>query len=119
MIARVASIEIGIRLSAKARMSMPSSKSAKTVALTWDTARGPGCMIPNIFHFVYGFRPQTEPFPLIHFLAIRSCLEVNRPQQVMVHCAKRPWGPWWVRLAGGINVVDVSPASEVTTHEYD
>jgi hypothetical protein len=76
-------------------------------------------MIPNIFHFVYGFRPQTEPFPLIHFLAIRSCLEVNRPQQVMAHCAERPWGLWWERLAGGINVVDVSPASEVTTHEYD
>lgn len=76
-------------------------------------------MIPDIFHFVYGFRPQTEPFPLIHFLAIRSCLEVNRPQQVMVHCAERPWGPWWDRLDGDITVVDATPATEVDTHHYD
>ena len=73
-------------------------------------------MIPDIFHFVYGFRPQTESFPLIHFLAIRSCLEVNRPQQVMVHCAERPWGPWWDRLDGDITVVDATPATEVDTH---
>ena len=76
-------------------------------------------MIPDIFHFVYGFRPQSEPFPLIHFLAIRSCLEVNQPQQVMVHCAGRPWGPWWDRLTGDITAVDAAPAPEVDSHAYD
>ena len=60
-------------------------------------------MIPDIFHFVYGFRPQTEPFPLLHFLCIRSCVEMNRPQQVMVHCAERPWGTWWDRLDGDVS----------------
>ena len=76
-------------------------------------------MIPDIFHFVYGFRPQAEPFPLLHFLTIRSCIEVNRPQQVMVHCAERPWGKWWDRLNGEVVVMEAGSVPEVETHEYD
>ncbi len=76
-------------------------------------------MIPDTFHFVYGFRPQTEPFPFLHFLCIRSCIEVNRPQQVMVHCAERPWGPWWDRLKGDIIINDAASVTEVESHEYD
>jgi hypothetical protein len=76
-------------------------------------------MIPDIFHFVYGFKSQTEPFPLLHFLTIQSCLEVNKPQQVIVHCAEKPWGPWWERLDGCITVADAGPAPEVDGHRYD
>lgn len=76
-------------------------------------------MIPDIFHFVYGFKPQTEPFPLIHFLAIQSCLEVNNPQQVILHCAERPWGNWWERLEGRIVLADAVRSAEVDAHRYD
>lgn len=76
-------------------------------------------MIPDIFHFVYGFRPQTEPFPLLHFLAVRSCLQLNHPRHVMFHCAERPWGPWWDRLDGDIVVMDAKAAIEVDSHRYD
>ncbi len=76
-------------------------------------------MIPDIFHFVYGFKPQTEPFPLIHFLAIQSCLEVNSPQQVILHCAERPWGNWWERLEGRVVLADAVRSAEVDAHRYD
>lgn len=76
-------------------------------------------MIPDIFHFVYGFKPQTKPFPLLHFLAIQSCLQVNKPQQVIVHCAEKPWGPWWDRLDGRVTVADAKPAPEVDNYRYD
>jgi hypothetical protein len=76
-------------------------------------------MIPDIFHFVYGFKPQTHPFPLIHFLAIQSCIEVNRPAQVIVHCAQKPWGELWERLEGRITVADAARSEAVDAHAYD
>jgi hypothetical protein len=76
-------------------------------------------MTPDIFHFIYGFKPQTEPFPLIHFLAIQSCLEVNHPREVIVHCAEKPWGIWWDRLEGRITLANATPAAEVHAHQYD
>ena len=34
--------------------------------------------IPNVYHFVFGLRPQTEPFHLMFYLCLASCLAVNR-----------------------------------------
>ena len=28
--------------------------------------------VGRTIHFVYGLRPQREPFPLVHFLAVRT-----------------------------------------------
>lgn len=55
--------------------------------------------VPRIFHFVYGLAPQTEPFHLVHYLALASCLEVNRPDRVLFHFHHRPWGEHWERIA--------------------
>ena len=35
--------------------------------------------IPRTAHFVFGLRPQVEPFHLVHYLAIASCAEVVAP----------------------------------------
>jgi len=54
--------------------------------------------IPNVYHFVFGLRPQTEPFHLLHYLCLASCLEVNKPDKVVVHLRNAPWGPLWERI---------------------
>jgi len=38
-------------------------------------------MIPNIFHFCYGFTKDFggKPFSLVHYLALKSAYEINRP----------------------------------------
>ncbi len=59
--------------------------------------------IPKIFHFVYGLQPQTEPFHLVHYLALASCLEVNRPERVLLHLHHRPWGEYWERIADRVD----------------
>jgi hypothetical protein len=64
--------------------------------------------IPHVFHFVYGLKPQTEPFHLVHYLAIASCLAVNRPARVLVHFHYRPWGEYWDRIAGQVELVRVA-----------
>ena len=51
--------------------------------------------VPKLFHFVFGLKQQTEPFSLLHYLTLRSCLEVNNPKAIMLHLEHRPWGPLW------------------------
>jgi hypothetical protein len=51
--------------------------------------------IPNVYHFVFGLRPQTQAFHLLHYLCLASCLAVNKPDRVVVHLRNRPWGPLW------------------------
>lgn len=55
--------------------------------------------IPRVFHFVYGLRTQSAPFPFLHYLCLKSCLEVNRPQRIEFHTMNLPWGEWWERIA--------------------
>jgi len=54
--------------------------------------------VPRIFHFVFGLRPQTEPFHLCFYLCLASCMEVNRPDRVVLHYRYMPYGPWWDRI---------------------
>ncbi len=55
-------------------------------------------MIPRIFHFVFGLRPQTEPFHLAHYLCLESCRRVNAPDAIWFHYDNEPWGPLWDRI---------------------
>ena len=57
-----------------------------------------GTEIPNIFHFVFGLRPQTEPLHIVHYLALESCRQVNRPEAIHFHYRHEPHGPWWERI---------------------
>lgn len=54
-------------------------------------------MIPNIIHFVFGLAPDFggKPFSLMHYLAIKSALEVNKPEKIFFHYEYEPAGEWW------------------------
>jgi hypothetical protein len=54
--------------------------------------------IPNIFHFVFGLRPQAEPMHVVHFLCLESCRRVYRPDAIHFHYRHAPHGPWWERI---------------------
>lgn len=66
-------------------------------------------MIPKIFHFVFGLKPQQEPFHLVFYLCLKSCLEVNRPQRLMFHYYHEPYGEWWERIKTEIELVKIEP----------
>lgn len=68
--------------------------------------------IPNTYHFVFGLRPQTEPFHLLHYLCLASCLEVNRPGRVVVHLHNEPHGPLWELIRPRIEVLPI-PEREI------
>jgi hypothetical protein len=74
--------------------------------------------IPRIFHFVFGLRPQTEPFHLMHYLCIASCLAVNKPDAVMFHYHHMPWGPWWDLIVPKLQLKKIEPDEFISSFPY-
>lgn len=54
-------------------------------------------MIPNIFHFVFGMAPDFggKPFSLVHYLSVKSAVELNEPSSAVFHYQYEPEGEWW------------------------
>jgi hypothetical protein len=57
-------------------------------------------MIPDIIHFIFGLKKDFggKPFSLVHYLAIRSALEVNQPSRICFHYCYEPSGYWWEKI---------------------
>ena len=54
---------------------------------------------PPSFHFVFGLKPQTEAFHLMHYLCLRSCRGVYPASKIHLHYRHLPFGPWWDKIA--------------------
>lgn len=54
-------------------------------------------MIPNILHFVFGMAPDFggKPFSLVHYLSVKSAVELNKPEAAILHYQYEPGGEWW------------------------
>lgn len=51
--------------------------------------------IPNLVHFVYGMKEQTEPFCFVAYVAILSAFLVNEPEMIFLHYHHLSYGPWF------------------------
>lgn len=72
----------------------------------------PAKRIPNVFHFIFGLKPQVEPFHLMHYLCLESCRAVNRPERICVHLYNEPWGELWDLIRPKIEVIPI-PESDL------
>jgi len=54
-------------------------------------------MVPNILHFVFGMVPDFggKPFSLVHYLSVKSAVELNKPSVAWLHYQYEPEGEWW------------------------
>ena len=54
-------------------------------------------MIPNTLHFVFGMAPDFggKPFSLVHYLSVKSAVELNKPTAAILHFQYEPQGEWW------------------------
>jgi hypothetical protein len=54
-------------------------------------------MIPNILHFVFGMAPDFggKPFSLVHYLSVKSAVELNKPVAAYFHYQYEPETEWW------------------------
>lgn len=74
--------------------------------------------IPKHFHFVFGLKPQTKPFELMHYLCLASCMEVNQPERITLYCHYMPHGPYWECIRERLEVVQVALPTVVNEYEY-
>jgi hypothetical protein len=74
--------------------------------------------IPNHFHFIFGLQKQQEPFHLSHYLCIRSCLEVNRPDTVYFYYYHEPYGHYWELIKPYLTLVKVDLMPLVSGYRY-
>lgn len=63
--------------------------------------------IPNNFHFIFGLKPQTEPFHVAWYLCLRSCLEINKPDKIFFHYHNEPYGEWWEKIKPVLQLIHV------------
>jgi Glycosyltransferase sugar-binding region containing DXD motif len=75
--------------------------------------------IPNILHFVFGLKEQIEPFHLMYYICLASCIEVNRPEQVHFHYYHEPYGFWWDRIRPQLHLRQIDPEQFVSQYAYD
>ena len=75
--------------------------------------------IPNIAHFVWGLKPEPEPFHLVHYLCIESCRRIQAPERIVMHCRNPPSGPYWELLEPHVTLEPAELVPEVTAVTYD
>ena len=51
--------------------------------------------IPNIIHYIFGLKNQTEEFPFVYYLSILSNVLINNPSTIYFHYQFIPFGYWW------------------------
>ena len=71
--------------------------------------------IPNIIHFVFGLKPQTEEFLFVYYLSVLSAYIVNKPEKIFFYYHYEPHGEWWDRLKIKIPVLILEKV-ELPTH---
>lgn len=76
-------------------------------------------VIPRTAHFVFGFGRNDEPFHLVHYLAIASCLDVVQPDELHVHCHQLPYGFYWDLIRPRVHLHRVEPVAAVRDFAYD
>lgn len=61
--------------------------------------------IPRDFHFIFGLKPQTEEFHIVWYLCLKSCIEVNKPENIFFYYEHEPFGPWWDKIKPRLTLV--------------
>jgi hypothetical protein len=75
-------------------------------------------MIPNRFHFVFGLQRQRNPFHLVYYLCIESCLRVNNPERIYFYYHYEPYGRYWDLLKDKVVPVRVDLKDFVRRYDY-
>ena len=72
-------------------------------------------MIPNIFHFCYGLSPDFggKPYSLVHYLAVKSAMEVNKPENIFFYYSYEPGGEWWERTKQIVSLKKITAPDEI------
>ena len=68
--------------------------------------------IPNVIHFIF-LQQRPAPFAFVHYLAIKSAYDCNRPEAIKFHYNHEPTGEWWEKAKPYLTLVPVEPPTEI------
>ncbi len=74
--------------------------------------------IPNLFHFVFGLKKQTDPFHLAHYLCLESCRVTNRPEKIYFYYCHEPHGRYWELIKDKLELVRVGLDDFISGFDY-
>ncbi len=69
--------------------------------------------IPDEYHFICGMTPTDRPFSFIHYIAVKSCIEINHPSRATVYYTYEPSGRWWGCVKKLVTLVRVPEMREI------
>ncbi len=83
--------------------------------ITWnnDNENELNNKIPNIIHFVYGFKEQKDEFELYRYIAIKSAYEVNKPDKIYFHYYYEPFGYYWDKIKPLLTLDKIEPPDNI------
>lgn len=72
-------------------------------------------MIPNILHFVFGMAPDFggKPFSLIHYLSVKSAVDLNKPEAAYFYYQYEPQGEWWEKAKPLLTLRPISAPEQI------
>ena len=72
-------------------------------------------MIPKIVHFVFGLDENFggKPFNLIHKIAIKSAIDIIKPNKVFLYNKYEPNSLYWEEIKSLVEIVKINPPSEI------
>ena len=68
---------------------------------------------------MFGLDRQVEPFHLVHYLALASCLAVVEPDELHVHCHNLPYGFYWDLIRPRVLLHRVEPVEQIAEFDYE
>jgi len=74
--------------------------------------------LPRLAHFVFGLDPRDEPFHLVNYLALASCLAVVKPDELHLHCHNLPYGFYWDLIRPKVELHRIEPVREIAEFHY-
>jgi uncharacterized protein (DUF1919 family) len=63
--------------------------------------------IPDIVHFIFGLKEQTQSFLFCYYLAVYSAYIINKPEQIYLYHHYPVYGQWWDKLTQDIPVLKI------------
>jgi hypothetical protein len=75
--------------------------------------------IPNVAHFVFGLREQSEPFHLVYYVCLESCRRVLAPDAIYLHYKYLPYGAYWDLIRPHLTLRQVELVPAVLAARYD
>ena len=76
-------------------------------------------MIPKKFHFIFGLKKQEQPFHLVHYICLLSCIKLNNPDEIHLYYQYEPYGEYWEAIKGKIRLHEVKPFNRLNGYDLN